>query len=271
MDRLAEITFLLPDAPESHRFLDELRTLFSQVGYARPTRSAHTAGGVGDRLTLTPPRPAGACPVTAFEIADVSVPDVALGVGRSVGARAAEGTRAPRVLSAHVEPADLVRRLDGHVRRVDHTGVNVPACANPPARWHELVGALASTAAMYRYPTGEDWPFVLPSTADELRDDIRDVVVGREPRFELVYDQWLTRPQWQFALGTDLTRPQLERMFPEPEGLTFPELADVFRVVPVRSPWPELDLRFDLSYRTEGGPTDWETGAWLVSEGGRIR
>lgn len=271
MDRLAEITFLLPDAPQSHRFLDELRTLFAAVAYARCTRSAGTAGRMGDRLTLAPPQPAGALPATVFEVADVSVPDVALGAGRSVGARADGGTREPRILPAHVELSDLVRRVAGHVRRVDHTGVNVPACATPPERWHDLVGALASTAAMYRYPTGEDWPFVLPSTADELLDDIRDAVVGREPRFELVYDQWLTRPQWQFALGTDLTRPQLERMFPEPEGLTFPELVDVFRVVPVRSPWPGLDLRFDLCYRTEGGPSDWETGAWLVSEGGRIR
>nr|WP_210595280.1 hypothetical protein [Streptomyces sp. LBUM 1477] len=62
MERLAEITFLLPDAPESHRFLDELRTLFAQVAYARLTRSAHTADGVGDRLTLTPPQPVGARP-----------------------------------------------------------------------------------------------------------------------------------------------------------------------------------------------------------------
>ncbi|MEH0483058.1 hypothetical protein QBA94_41145 [Streptomyces scabiei] len=95
MERLAEIAFLLPDAPESHRFLDELRTLFAQVAYARLTRSAHTADGVGDRLTLTPPQPVGARPVTAFEIADVSMPDVALGAGRSVGARAADGTREP--------------------------------------------------------------------------------------------------------------------------------------------------------------------------------
>ncbi|MFE7766329.1 hypothetical protein [Streptomyces sp. NPDC057438] len=271
MDRLAEITFLLPDAPESHRFLDELRTLFADVAYADCTRSARTADRVGDRLSLTPPRPAGARPVTAFEVADVPAPEVALGAGRSIGVGAADEASEPRVLPAEVGPADLVRRVAGHVRGIDHTGVNVPACATPPGQWHDLVGALASTATMYRYPTGEDWPFVLPSTADEFVDDIRDVVVGREPRFELVYDQWLTRPQWQFALRTDLTRPQLERLFPEPEGRTFPELADVFRVVPVHSPWPGLDLRFDLSYRTEGGPSDWETGAWLVSEGGRIR
>jgi hypothetical protein len=117
----------------------------------------------------------------------------------------------------------------------------------------------------------EEWPFVLPSTPGELRDDIRDSVVGREPRFELVHDEWLTRTQWQFALWTDLTRAELERLFPEPEGITFPGLEEVFRVVPVRHPWPGPGIRFDLCYRVEDGPSDWETGEWLVTEGGRIR
>jgi hypothetical protein len=60
-------------------------------------------------------------------------------------------------------------------------------------------------------------------------------------------------------------------MFPEPEGTTFPELEEIFRVVPVLSPWPGLDVRFDLCYRIDNGPSDWETGEWLVTEGGRIR
>ncbi|MGW1672492.1 hypothetical protein [Streptomyces sp. NPDC002324] len=271
MGRLSEITFLLPDAPESHRFLGELRSLFAEVAYADLTGSARTPDRVGNRLTLTPPRPADARPVTAFELADVGAPEVAFGAHLSVSARAAADTRETRALPARVDLADLTRRVAGHVRRVDHTGVNVPACVTSREQWHELVSAIASTSTMYRYPTGEDWPFVLPSTSDELLDDIHDFVVGREPRFELVHDQWLTQPQWQFALWTDLTRPELEQLFPEPEGMTFPELEEVFRVVPVRSPWPGLDIRFDLCYRTEDGPSDWETGAWLVSEGGRVR
>ncbi|TDC05498.1 hypothetical protein E1265_35415, partial [Streptomyces sp. 8K308] len=155
--------------------------------------------------------------------------------------------------------------------RVDHPGVNVPTRLAPPERWRELVDALASASTMYRYPTGEEWPFVLPSTPDERRDDIRDFVVGREPRFELVHEEWLTEPHWQFALWTDLTRAELEGLFPEPEGFTFPELEDVFRVVPVVHPWSGLGIRFDLCYRVDDGPTDWETGEWLVTAGGRMR
>jgi hypothetical protein len=58
----------------------------------------------------------------------------------------------------------------------------------------------------------------LPSTADELRDGIRDFVVGREPRFELVHDQLATRTQWQFALWTDLTRTELSGCSPSRRG-----------------------------------------------------
>ncbi|GAA4835575.1 hypothetical protein [Kitasatospora terrestris] len=88
----------------------------------------------------------------------------------------------------------------------------------------------------------------------------------------MVHDRWQPRTLWQFALLADLTRAELERLFPEPPGDGDPELAEFFRVVPVRSPWPTgPDLRFDLYHRAEGGPSGWETGEWLVTEGGRLR
>ncbi|WP_020385412.1 hypothetical protein [Kribbella catacumbae] len=266
MVRLSEITFRLPASPESSRFLGELRTLLAQVAYAEFAVSE--PGRAVDRLTLTPPRPFGARPVTRFELADVPAPEVAFDTGRTISVWSDDTADRP---TPSIEMADLTHRLSGHVQRVDHTGVNLPGGATSPEQWRELVGALASAATMYRYPSGEQWPFVLPSSADELRDDIRDFAVGREPRFELVYDQWLTQTEWQFALWTDLTRAELELLFPEPDGITFPDLEEIFRVVAIRHPWPGLGIRFDLCYRIEDGPSDWETGEWLVTEGGRIR
>ncbi|MFD2686339.1 hypothetical protein ACFS5L_16030 [Streptomyces phyllanthi] len=257
MDRLSEITFLLPATPESHSFLGSLRSLLTEVAYADFTESAGTAGRVGDRLTLAPPQPVGARPVTTFRLADVPAPEVVLDTGHSIGVWSGHTSDTPSS-QAEVEMADLTRRLAGHVERVNHTGVNLPAGATPPGQWQDLVSGLASASTMYRYPTGEEWPFVLPSTSEELLGDIRDFVVGREPRFELVHDQGLSRTEWQFALWTDLTRTELELLFPEPEGITFPGLEDVFRVVPVRHPWPGLGIRFDLCYRIDDGPSDWK-------------
>ncbi|MEU8263260.1 hypothetical protein AB0C02_21845 [Micromonospora sp. NPDC048999] len=265
MERLTEIAFRLPRTPESAAFLGQLRTLLAGVAYAESVRAP---GGAVERLTLTPPRPSGARPLTIFELADTPTPAVAFDTGPYLGV---EGDVLPDVLPT-VDLAELTRRLAGHVRRVDHTGVNLPGRTTSPEQWRDLLLALASTSTLYRYPTGEEWPFILPSTPDELRGNIRDFVVGREPRFELVYEEWRTRTEWQFALWTDLTRAELELLFPEPEGITFPGLDEIFRVVPVNHPWwPEVSIRFDLCYRIEGGPTDWETGEWLVTAGGRIR
>lgn len=257
MARLSEIAFRLPATPESRAWLGALRALLSDVEYAEATGD--------DRLTLTPPTPAGARPVTAFELADVRTPEIALDTGPTIGV---EGDGS---LEARPELADLASRLAGHIQRVDHTGVNLPTRTTSAEQWQNTLSTIAAAATMYRYPTGEDWPFVLPSTTEELAGDIRAFVVGREPRFELVYDEWRTEPEWQFALRIDLTRAELEELFPEPEGITFPGLEEVFRVVAVRHPWTGLGIRFDLMYRVDGGPNDWETGEWLVTQGGRIR
>jgi hypothetical protein len=138
-------------------------------------------------------------------------------------------------------------------------------------QWESLVRALASAAAVYRYPTGEPWPFVLPSTTGELQTEIRDFVIGREPRFELVHDPWSPHTTWQVALWTNLARVDLEEMFPSPYGMTLPGLEDIFRTVYVPCDWPDLEIRFDLCYRVDDGPSTWETGEWLVRQGGRIR
>ncbi|MET7967024.1 hypothetical protein [Micromonospora sp. NPDC005305] len=268
MDRLGEIAFRLPRTPAAQTFLDQLRTLLAEVPYAEPLRPPGAAEGPVERLVLTPPRPDGARPLTVIGLADVPAPVVTFDPGPSLGVEGAGPLAGP---APTVDVADLARRLAGHVRRVDHTGVNLPVATTSSEAWRGLVRALAATSTMYRYPTGEEWPFVLPSTPAELRADIRNFVVGREPRFELVHDAWHDRTEWQFALWTDLTRAELAELFPEPEGLTFPGLDDIFRVVPVHHPWwPELGIRFDLCYRVVGGPSDWETGEWLVTAGGRI-
>ncbi|MDR7323509.1 MULTISPECIES: hypothetical protein [Catenuloplanes] len=259
MDRLAEIVFCLPASPAYRQFLDELRSLLAEVAYA--------SSDAADSLVLTPPMPPSARPVTRVGLADVPEPEIVLNIGRRIplAGRNAIPDR------ERMELADLARRLTGHVGRVDHTGVNLPTRSVPADEWHDLVRDLAAVAAMYHYPTGEPWPFILPATPGELTTDIRDFVVGREPRFELVHDEWSSHTTWQFALWTTLTRAELEELIPAPWGTGLPGLEDIFRTVYVRHACPNLEIRFDLCFRVDEGPSDWETGEWLVTEGGRIR
>jgi hypothetical protein len=269
MPRLSEITFCLPGTSESRTWLGELRSLLAEVEYATSAGSGETPAGGVDCLTLSPPSPSGARPVTVFKLAEMPAPEVTFDTGHAIGVAddRAHGARTP---TAPLEIADLTSRLAGHVKRVDHTGVNLSASTTSPEQWRNLVSEIASASTMYRYPDGEEWPFVLPSTTDELVGDIRSFLVGREPRFELVYDQGQMRTEWQFALWTDLTRTEVETMFPEPEGIMPIGLEEIFRVVRIRHPWPNLGIRFDLCYRIEDSPSVWETGEWLVTEGGRI-
>jgi hypothetical protein len=104
----------------------------------------------------------------------VPQPEIVFDTGRTIGLAGAGRDPGPD----RADLADLTQHLAGHVRRVDHTGVNLPARSVSPEQRGGLVQDLASTAAMYRYPTGEPWPFILPTTDDEMGTDIRESSSG---------------------------------------------------------------------------------------------
>jgi hypothetical protein len=165
---------------------------------------------------------------------------------------------------------EVVARLKSHIVRIDHTGLNIPSVLVSRNTWKQFIGNVAKQTNLYKYPTGEDWPFILPATPTENQTDITQFPVGREPKFELVYDTYSPVPTIQIDIETDLTRPQVERLFPEPYGISFPELADYFRTVYVHHDWLGLAIRFDIRFKNDEPDGDWETGKWLVTEGGRI-
>lgn len=164
---------------------------------------------------------------------------------------------------------ELASRLKGHIVRIDHTGLNLPPALVSRKVWKQFIDDVAMQTNLYKYPTGEDWPFILPATREEYKADITKFPVGREPKFELVYDIYSPVPTIQIDIETDLTRPQVEELFPAPYGISFPELADYFRTVYVHHDWLGLDIRFDIRFKNDEPGGDWETGKWLVTEGGR--
>ena len=299
--RLRRISYLLPDhTPAERRFFSDLALLLGEVPGCR-------IGASGLTLPVTP---GTALPGTAFVATAVPGPAVLLAADLALdldfgglrlystatnpnidyippkmdlatsqatptgssgqAAAAAESTSAgaPAVVTP-VTPAELYARLQGHIVRLDHTGCNIPARCLPRAAWNDLLAGLATVAALYRYPSGEDWPFVLPTTHDEYSADITDFGAAREPKWELVLDSGTTDPVLQIDLETDLSRPELAALFPAPLGHAFPAVAAYFRSVYVAHPWPHLLIRCDLRYRS-AAPSEWDTGAWLVTAGGRI-
>lgn len=263
-----------------------------------PNAQMHDKGN----LTITPSKPAGALPVTIFAQSVVPFPQLHLNCEQadslSVGNLRINPDIAvdydldergfDRILAKHDSvgeylelhsssdtmyrlPMDeIVERLTGHIVRIDHTGINLPSALLSRDAWERFMHHVARQANLYRYPTTDAWPFVLPATQEEHEADIIKFPVGREPRFELVYDDHSPVPTIQLDIETDLTRPQVEHLFPQPYGISFPDLADFFRTVYIHHEWPGLAIRLDIRFNSDN-PGDWETGKWLVKDGGRIR
>ncbi len=164
---------------------------------------------------------------------------------------------------------DFYDKVKGHIVRIDHAGINIPSSLTK-GKWDLLIKTIAKITAMYNYPTGEDWPFILPSTKEEYESDIANFQIGREPKFELVYDQYGRIPTIQFDIGTDLTQKEVEGLFPDPIGQSFKGLEAFFRAVYVFSPYANLSIRFDIRFNGKNMEDEWSTGKWLVEEGKRI-
>jgi hypothetical protein len=293
--RLHRIAYLFPDnTAEARAFFDHLVQLLGELPGA-------TVGASGIGFAVTPPRglpalsmalAAGAFPqvlVNTEAPIDLPLGDFALRSSavaggpdgasvpdsRPVRHRAdAQGPYVeagpPDAPSAQLALPELARRLAGHLVRLDHTGVNVPTRLVERPAWDALLRRLAAIANVYRYPTGEDWPFILPATDAEFAGAITDFAAVREPKFELVYDSYARDPVIQISVETDLLRSEVEALLPAPYGIAFPDLADFFRTVFVHHPWPGLQIRFDLYYRSATPVDPWSSGEWLVTQGGRI-
>lgn len=283
-ERLRTITLAVP--------VDEAGRLFIQaLHHLVPTTLD------GDALIFAPPAPDEALPLTRAEATAVARPTIIFGmegpIDLAVGPlrlcstpTIASDTRSPAegaeagaarwdaatIPGAHPLPlTEILPAVEGHVLRVDHLGVNLPTRLVARHAWEALIGALAQASTLYRYPTGEEWPFVLPSTRDEYTDDIRHFPPGREPKFELCYMRDFDHPVVQVDVQTGLTRDELEARFPAPQGLALPGLGDYQRTVYVAHPWVGLVIRVDMRYKGIGSIPAWETGEWLVTAGGRIR
>ncbi|SEM50212.1 hypothetical protein [Paenibacillus sp. OV219] len=255
MDRIQELAFVFPQNTEAER---EWGAQFSNILEGIPS----------SRLGST------ALPRIAFRWEKVALPTVSWSNITDSENTFPLGHAVDQLVSVQEEAMSieqLYRRLEGRLIGMDHAGINIPAASMPPLKWKDMLVELAKRAALYRYP-GEDWPFIIPAEEEEFATDITNFSIKRTPKFELVYDQYTNVPIFQFALETDLTRDELENLFPDPIGFAIPGLDEIFRSLFIRHPWEgEMAIRFDLYYKpTSNELSDWETGEWLVVSGGRM-
>lgn len=288
---LKTITFSFPKDTDTNGFFKYLTRLLSELQNSSTEQ---------DAIKITATKPTQALPYTVLKQDDIPFPqlhfdidDLRLelnnfAINPSPDFNVAPFKPLPRIMKrdehgeyAEVDAgeqtlyrlpiAELYNRLKGHVVRIDHTGINLPSALAAKGEWEQFVHKIASNSNLYRYPTGEDWPFILPATEAEYTNDIDVFPAGREPKFELVYDTYSPVPTIQIDIETDLLRAEIEQLFPEPYGVSFPDLADYFRTVYIDHEWSGLAIRFDLRFKNDNPGGNWETGKWLVKDGGRIR
>jgi hypothetical protein len=285
------IIYKFPQTTEGTRFLESLISLLG--GLPNVAISSN-------RLVITASQPKEAMPVTIFVQDDITFPEVQFGADKELHLEVGnlyinpkQPTRikhqplskvlkhdalgqyfaieTPDETLYYLPIAELCNRLKGHVVRIDHTGINIPSALVPKYVWRTFIKKLAQSTNIYRYPTGQEWPFILPATKPEFARDITEFLVGREPKYELVYDTFSPLPTIQIDIETDLIRIEIERLFPQPYGISFPNVADYFRTVYIDHTWAGLNIRFDIRFKNEKPGGDWETGKWLVVEGGRLQ
>jgi len=282
--RMQHITFTFPQNTDSAReFFKMLQAILAQA----PNSTLQDDG-----ISFAATAPKGALPVTRFRLDErCNFPTVAMDIDERFNrliAASGKSTESKTLTTpkqddhgtyyevtvngrtgACLDISEVQKRLSGHIVRIDHLGINFLAKHMPRADWDELLRHVSSRANLYNYPTGDDWPFILPATTAEFETDITTFPIGREPKFEFVYDKTSAVPTFQFDIETNLERADIEKLFPAPYGISFPGLADYFRTVFVRHEWDGLNIRFDIRFKSTNPAGKWNTGEWLVKDGGR--
>lgn len=160
---------------------------------------------------------------------------------------------------------DVSNKLSGHIKRIDHTGINLPTVLFDELEYQNLLDYFSSNGNMYSYPTGEPWPFLLPVTEYEHENEITNFKILREPRFEFVYDKYTNTVGIQIDIETDLSKNEIENLFPKDQGVYYKGCT--FKAIYLDY-GEDLDIRLDVRYKSTYG--DWESGEWLVCEGKRM-
>ena len=286
--RLRRITFLFPEGqPASRAFSEPLASLLSQDPHSNRRLESSPrleSSRSAERVDIAATFPGESLPHIALALAEVNYPQVVFETEQPFQLQAGElslystavapaqtaapANQAPAGPAPGLSTADLYARFDGYISRLDHSGVELPAGKVEPAAWRRLLGELAAVSALYRYPEGQEWPFILPANRAEFQDDIRQFATPRKPKFELTYG-YTQVPTLQFHIDTTLPREAVEDRLPDPYGFALPGV-ETFRSVYLEHPWPGLAVRCDLTFWTGSELSDWDSGEWLVKEGKRI-
>lgn len=71
--------------------------------------------------------------------------------------------------------SQLLSRFEGKIKEINHLGFNFSPDEVSSSRYNEFKGCLSRGLYLARYPTGEEWPFVIPCTKEEFISGVSDL------------------------------------------------------------------------------------------------
>lgn len=163
-------------------------------------------------------------------------------------------------------PEQLLNRVSGKLSIMNHAGMNIGPKLIDKSDYLKFRTMLSELSNLYKYPTGEEWPFIIPSTNEEFLNEVVDETKMRNPKFEIVYSHYHDAPLLQFDIETKLTKEEVIRILPKPYGISLEGLENFFRTVFVYTGYSnDIVMRFDLRFKTISK----DFGYWLIKDGGR--
>ena len=152
----------------------------------------------------------------------------------------------------------LYQRLHGHIKWLDHVGINVNPLLMGKDKYNNLLSSLAKSTFLIASPVNNKWIFVVPKAKE----------IGQ--LFELVGDFKFNYPEIQIDIQTDLSAKEVINMFPLPYGYHDPDPVreDYCVRIFIYTGWKNTSLRVDIRFQL--ADPNWKWKEWLLEEGKRI-
>ncbi len=154
----------------------------------------------------------------------------------------------------------------GKITTIDHLGVNFPWFRGLSPALKEFRASLPDIAAYFRFPTGQDWDFILPATEQEIRSGNIDLDITRRPKLELVSFEKCSTPIVQIDCITTIDFNILKELFPE--GIVDEELKNVWVYITTDM---DIDLCLVLNQPTESDWSSFFSGHKLSGSNNRLK
>jgi len=210
---LQAVTFKFPNDEEY--FIEQLFSLLVSFGTRRD-----------EQLVFTNSQP-DYHPKIVFEKGQVSHPlvqldDIEIELANTTG----ENRQSPETYNT-ISISDFGERTRlWRFLRLDHVGFNLPWFEGVHPDILKLRHELPSSCAYYRFPSGQEWDFILPASEEEILGHTIDLSRDRHPKLEIVSFDKSSTPLVQIDFSVDKKLEEIERTFPE--GIVDRDLKNVW-------------------------------------------